>query len=1348
MTSRRAGRFALVALAILFAVLALLTVGSWLAVRAWGPALARERLESVLSAALDRPVHVAGVSVEPWLGRVVVRGLGVPARPDDPGAPVATLARAELRIGISSLWQRRLVLRRIVLDDADLALAATGPGGGGEIPMIPEVVRAGPVEIRIGVVELRRARIGYRDATRHQHIEVRQLDATLEPASTSLSLALTAESLALDLPGLSERVERIRAEGRLFADRIEVQRLGFSWMGHEASLSGRVDRPLDGPSLALDARGRVDLAALASRTGVALPLEGLASVGGRVDGPVDALRGDAHVEVETFAGGPLTARRVVLDARGTLRGPVGAPDADLRVSAKALTLGPVAVRDFTARGRVGAAGSSRAPLAELALAAREVVAGPVTASQVAGDLRWAEGIVAVRDLTARALGGTLAGSLHADPARLDATRLTVRARDLSLAAVERLTGGSSGTAARLDVDAHATGDPRRPVEIGGGGRVQARQVTLPGRLARAGTGTVVAEGRFDGPAVDLARAVGRWPGVVIEVGGHATPDGPRPLRVRAALDLARVGEIAGRPGLVGHADVEAEATGTWRAPEIAGRIDARAPGVGALTADALRLPFAVSGRTARLDEATLASGQSRVMVSGTLSLTPEASLRALRPEDVGFRLRARTAGARLEDAGRWLPEVARGAGALGLAAEIDGTLAAWHAAIRAESPGLSVGSLPEVTALAAAFTLANDRIEVSDLRARVLGAPLQGTGSWRWAGHGEGRAEIGPVDLSRLPQVPSALALQGAARAAATAVIRNGEISGSSTLSAEGVALAGIEVGHGGGALSLERGQVRASLDFPDARLALSGQGRLDGPAVFTVAATAREIALAPLVRRFAPEAEGQVAGSASATATLDIPLRDPGALRGAIRVDPLRLDLAGETFEAQGPVLLRREPGRLLVDRLQMASRLGTISGRARLDDAGPVEASVEGRIPLEVLAALRPEISEARGSLDLDLRVGGTRDRPVLGGTGRVAGGLLALRDLPEALRGMEGRLAFSADRLRIEDLRAALRGGTLRATGEVAIEGRALGSYQVSIAARNVPSPPLQGLESSWDADLELVGRGARALLGGEARLLRGVYTRELALLPLLLERPAREQAADVGRTVGLRVRIDLQDNVVVRTRQAHLRGGGTLMLAGTLAAPVVLGTVETRAGTLKFRGHRFRVETAAARFDDPRRPDPVLDMRATTRIRTYDVTMEATGRLEDLTIRLSSVPPLPQEDLVALVTFGKTRAELGASAATVFAGEAARLLAEEVLGLEASGLALDVLDVERSGPEGTRVTAGKRLDERTLVVYSGSFAEGGKQKLRIEYEVFGPLLLSGEQDFQGGVAGDIVLRFRFR
>ena len=64
----------------------------------------------------------------------------------------------------------------------------------------------------------------------------------------------------------------------------------------------------------------------------------------------------------------------------------------------------------------------------------------------------------------------------------------------------------------------------------------------------------------------------------------------------------------------------------------------------------------------------------------------------------------------------------------------------------------------------------------------------------------------------------------------------------------------------------------------------------------------------------------------------------------------------------------------------------------------------------------------------------------------------------------------------------------------------------------------------------------------------------------------------------------------------------------------------------------------------------------------------MTARVSGRTDGLDVRLSSTPPLPQEDLLALVAFGATRAELERSPAGVLAEEAARTIARDLLGLE--------------------------------------------------------------------------------
>ena len=269
----------------------------------------------------------------------------------------------------------------------------------------------------------------------------------------------------------------------------------------------------------------------------------------------------------------------------------------------------------------------------------------------------------------------------------------------------------------------------------------------------------------------------------------------------------------------------------------------------------------------------------------------------------------------------------------------------------------------------------------------------------------------------------------------------------------------------------------------------------------------------------------------------------------------------------------------------------------------------------------------------------------------------------------------------------------------------------------------------------------------MVRGDAHLVRGTYTRRLSILPLLVKRGAQEEPMEWGRAVALHVTVYLDENLSVRSPQAHVRAGGTLSLEGTVAQPLVLGSVETQEGRITFRRHRFVLENAVVRFDDPRRINPYLDVRATTRIRTYDVTMGLTGRADDLTIRLTSEPPLPQADLLALVTLGQTREELGNSGGLAFAGEAAQMISQELLGSE-TRMPLDIVELGKNDTGQQQFRVGKRINDRTLVTYTGGFAEGGKQKLRVEYQLFGPLLVAGEQDFSGAFGGDVILRLRFR
>jgi hypothetical protein len=48
----------------------------------------------------------------------------------------------------------------------------------------------------------------------------------------------------------------------------------------------------------------------------------------------------------------------------------------------------------------------------------------------------------------------------------------------------------------------------------------------------------------------------------------------------------------------------------------------------------------------------------------------------------------------------------------------------------------------------------------------------------------------------------------------------------------------------------------------------------------------------------------------------------------------------------------------------------------------------------------------------------------------------------------------------------------------------------------------------------------------------------------------------------------------------------------------------------------------------------------------------------------------------------------------------------------------------------------------------LIFSQEVSGERGQRLRIEYRLFGPLLVAGEQDFRGNYGADLVVRMRFR
>jgi translocation and assembly module TamB len=121
--------------------------------------------------------------------------------------------------------------------------------------------------------------------------------------------------------------------------------------------------------------------------------------------------------------------------------------------------------------------------------------------------------------------------------------------------------------------------------------------------------------------------------------------------------------------------------------------------------------------------------------------------------------------------------------------------------------------------------------------------------------------------------------------------------------------------------------------------------------------------------------------------------------------------------------------------------------------------------------------------------------------------------------------------------------------------------------------------------------------------------------------------------------LDLRVTSATPFVVANNVVNVKLSPDLRLSGTGELPELRGTIAIEpsrvllpSGTLRIRSGRIEF-----RLDQP--DVPVLDIQAKTLLQGYDIEILVSGPYDNPRVDVSSVPPLPREDLVLLVLTGR-------------------------------------------------------------------------------------------------------------
>ena len=522
-----------------------------------------------------------------------------------------------------------------------------------------------------------------------------------------------------------------------------------------------------------------------------------------------------------------------------------------------------------------------------------------------------------------------------------------------------------------------------------------------------------------------------------------------------------------------------------------------------------------------------------------------------------------------------------------------------------------------------------------------------------------------------------------------------------------------------GGTLSL----AAPGLALDDGGLALSATRSAEG-ASLDLTLTSLPMALAGLVLADAPEGRlsGKVALSGGRAANGDIDLSVTG-LRLAEGQDlpPLNADITGRldgktlraSLTATGPV---EQPLRAEVS---LPGRLDLITPALHVRDDAPLDGSITWNGQAAQLAALfAPANIRASGDLALDARLSGTPAKPDLRGEAALTRGRFEHLEQGTYFEDLTLRLAFDGEQVTVAELSGDdSLGGSIQGQGSIAVVPERGFPLDLSIKLANLRVVTRDEAKANVSGDLsakgslngmEIVGRFKTERV--EISLANDLPPEVVDLNPTpvgaLSERSEEEPAPGALDKIALDITVEVPNQLFVRGRGLDSEWQGGVQVAGTAARPAITGQLNVVRGEVSLIGKRFTLTEGVIRL--PSRPGspPVLDVLAVHQAETVEARVKITGPSDNIKIELSSVPELPQDEILARVLFNKSGGELSALEAVQIASAVAQLTGRSggvgILDRVRNTLGVDVLRVEGGqGDAGPTVEAGRYLTDDVYV-----------------------------------------------
>jgi len=434
--------------------------------------------------------------------------------------------------------------------------------------------------------------------------------------------------------------------------------------------------------------------------------------------------------------------------------------------------------------------------------------------------------------------------------------------------------------------------------------------------------------------------------------------------------------------------------------------------------------------------------------------------------------------------------------------------------------------------------------------------------------------------------------------------------------------------------------------------------------------------------------------------------------------------------------------------------------SGTVGVQPPNALAMSIDGTVPT---AALRRPLLEAgiraTGAIALKGTVSGSATSPAYQVTATPAGLQVTSLSTGLTVRNIGGTASVNQDQASLNGITGELAtGGTLSAGGTVGMKDGFPTDLSIKLNQGRYIDPGLVSAEVDADVTISgpLASTSSSALIGGTVTINKAdVSIPEYlpgAIPPVEVRhvnasKAVRQQVAELGgetqqrqteqKTIPPRLDILLSapGRIFIRGRGLDAELQGNLKIVGTTASPQAVGAFSLKRGQLDILTRRLVFSRGSATFEGSL--TPILDFAATTTVTDTTITVTVSGEADDPQITFTSSPELPQDEVLALLLFGKSVGNLSATQVARLAAAIATLTGGSDTGPLASirkSLGLDAIDINTDGDDGPSVAVGKYINDNIYVgVEQGTGS--GSSRVKVDIDLDRGLKVRGEVGADG-------------